>query len=89
MPSHDRWLNESEVCPQEVDRLVIKDFLLPRVPVRYDDWGITIRLETASIDSSDVADVPIQKGTTMFSYEPARSVDCGLMESLLPRLWLW
>ena len=40
MPAHERWLNEDEKWPGETMRWSGDAFLLPRLPVRYDDWGI-------------------------------------------------
>jgi hypothetical protein len=40
MPTHDRWLNEGEKLPAETMRWTPREFLLPRFPYRYDDWGI-------------------------------------------------
>ncbi len=40
MPTHDRWLNEGEKLPAETMRWNGGEFLLPRLPLRYDDWGI-------------------------------------------------
>lgn len=40
MPTHDRWLNEGEKLPAEIMRWSAREFLLPRFPLRYDDWGI-------------------------------------------------
>ena len=40
MPTHDRWLNEGEKLPPETLRWSGNTFLLPRLPMRYDDWGI-------------------------------------------------
>ena len=40
MPAHERWLNEEEKWPSETMRWSGDAFLLPRLPVRYDDWGI-------------------------------------------------
>ncbi len=40
MPTHDRWLNEGEKPPAEITRWTTGEFLLPRFPYRYDDWGI-------------------------------------------------
>jgi hypothetical protein len=40
MPSHDRWLNEGETLPKEIARWSGADFLLPRLPLRYEAWGI-------------------------------------------------
>ena len=38
--AHDRWLNEGEKIPAEALRWSGREFLLPRLPLRYDDWGI-------------------------------------------------
>lgn len=40
MPGHDQWLKEGEVLPKETLRWSGQDFLLPRLPQRYDAWGI-------------------------------------------------
>ncbi len=40
LPSHTRWLNIGESWPDETARWIGHEFLLPRVPLRYDDWGI-------------------------------------------------
>lgn len=40
VPAHDRWLNEGEVWPDEITRWEGEEFLLPRLPLRYDAWGI-------------------------------------------------
>lgn len=40
MPSHDRWLNDNEVWPKESDRWTSDAFLLPRLPLKFDAWGI-------------------------------------------------
>jgi hypothetical protein len=40
MPTHDRWLNEGERLPAETLRWSGTEFLLPRLPLRYEDWGI-------------------------------------------------
>jgi hypothetical protein len=40
MPSHDRWLMTDEPWPNETTRWHGTDFLLPRLPLRYDAWGI-------------------------------------------------
>jgi mono/diheme cytochrome c family protein len=40
MPTHDRWLNDGEKLPAETVRWSGGEFLLPRLPLRYDDWGI-------------------------------------------------
>ncbi|AMV17063.1 DUF1553 domain-containing protein [Planctomyces sp. SH-PL14] len=40
LPAHNRWLNENEKLPEETLRWQGNDFLLPRLPRRYDSWGI-------------------------------------------------
>ena len=40
MPAHDRWLNAGEKLPPETTRWSGREFLLSRLPQRYDDWGI-------------------------------------------------
>lgn len=39
-PAHNRWLNEDEAWPAEVMRWEGDELLLPRLPLRYDAWGI-------------------------------------------------
>jgi len=40
MPAGDRWLYDSESWPNESTRWLGDSFLLSRIPVQYDDWGI-------------------------------------------------
>ncbi|QDU75630.1 Planctomycete cytochrome C [Bremerella volcania] len=40
MPSHTRWLDFDEDYPVEVTRWETSEFLTPRLPLRYDSWGI-------------------------------------------------
>lgn len=40
LPAYERWLNEGESWPKETSRWIGDAFLLPRIPLRYDDWGI-------------------------------------------------
>ncbi|MEW4564524.1 DUF1553 domain-containing protein [Bremerella sp. JC770] len=40
MPSHTRWLDFDEEYPAEVTRWETSEFLTPRLPLRYDSWGI-------------------------------------------------
>ncbi len=40
LPAHDRWLKAGEVVPAETMSWQTASFLLPRLPARYDDWGI-------------------------------------------------
>ncbi|HUR57294.1 MAG TPA: DUF1553 domain-containing protein [Opitutaceae bacterium] len=40
LPAHERWLNDGEKLPPESARWTSGEFLLPRLPLRYDAWGI-------------------------------------------------
>ncbi len=40
LPAYDRWLNEGEQMPNESARWIGDTFLLPRIPLQYDTWGI-------------------------------------------------
>jgi hypothetical protein len=40
MPAHNRWLNEGETLPVEILRWQPEAFLLDRLPLRHDAWGI-------------------------------------------------
>jgi mono/diheme cytochrome c family protein len=40
LPSRDRWFNEGETWPSETTQWLADEFLLPRIPIRYDEWGI-------------------------------------------------
>ena len=40
LPTHERWLREGESWPAETLRWLGDELLLPRIPLRYDDWGI-------------------------------------------------
>ncbi len=40
MPSGSRWLYESETTPAEAVRWLGDSFLLSRIPMQYDSWGI-------------------------------------------------
>src|SRR5581483_10891467 len=40
MPAHERWPTASEPIPQESGRWIADSFVIPRLPVRYDAWGI-------------------------------------------------
>jgi mono/diheme cytochrome c family protein len=39
-PAHNRWLNEGESWSAETTQWEGEEFLLPRLPLRYDAWGI-------------------------------------------------
>jgi len=40
LPATNRWLNEGEQWPIESTRWIGDQFLLPRIPLQYDSWGI-------------------------------------------------
>ncbi len=40
MPAHDRWLKAEETMPAETARWDAQEFAIPRLPLRYDEWGI-------------------------------------------------
>lgn len=40
LPAYERWLNEGEDWPEVTARWIGDEFLLPRIPLQYDDWGI-------------------------------------------------
>ncbi len=62
MPAHDRWLNADEKIPAEVTRWSGTEFLLPRLPLRYDDWGIRASWK-APVLARLAADVNLPPGT--------------------------
>lgn len=40
LATHDRWPRGTETVPAAVAQWTSETFLLPRLPLRYDDWGI-------------------------------------------------
>jgi mono/diheme cytochrome c family protein len=62
MPAHDRWLNEGEKLPAETMRWSGQEFLLPRLPLRYDPWGIRAGWK-APVMMRMAADVSLPPGT--------------------------
>lgn len=40
LEAHDKWPKSAAKMPAETTRWVSPDFVLPRLPLRYDDWGI-------------------------------------------------
>ncbi|EDL59387.1 hypothetical protein PM8797T_29603 [Gimesia maris DSM 8797] len=62
MPASDRWLNAGEKWPQETSRWLGTEFLLPRIPLRYDDWGIRSSWK-APLLVRMAADVKLKPGT--------------------------
>lgn len=62
MPTHERWLYEGESWPAEHSRLETGQFLLPRIPIRYDSWGIRTAWD-APLLVRMAADVELPPGT--------------------------
>ncbi|MBI5768068.1 MAG: DUF1553 domain-containing protein [Verrucomicrobia bacterium] len=62
LPAHDRWLNAGEKLPAETARWDGREFLLPRLPLRYDDWGIRASWK-GPVLARLAADVTLPAGT--------------------------
>ncbi len=62
LPAQDRWLNTGEKWPPETARWVGQEFLLPRLPLRYDSWGIRTGWK-APVLVRMAADVQLTPGT--------------------------
>ncbi|QEG39272.1 DUF1553 domain-containing protein [Roseimaritima ulvae] len=77
MPAANRWLNTNETWPDESIRWHDDAFLLSRVPVKFDDWGIRSSWK-APLLLRIAGDVEIPAGSHRFLVR-ARS---------LSRLWL-
>ena len=77
LPAHDRWLNQGEQWPRETARWHGDAFLLPRIPLRFDDWGIR-KSWNAPLLIRMAADVDLPTGSTRLLLR-ARS---------LSRLWI-
>lgn len=65
LPAHNRWLYYDEQVPNEVLRWEGSEFLLPRLPVRHDDWGIRESWQTPVLVRL-AADVKLPEGKQMF-----------------------
>ncbi len=65
MATHTRWLNEGEAFPEETLRWSGDAFLLPRIPLRYDTWGIRDSWK-APVLVRMAADVSLPAGTHRF-----------------------
>ena len=76
-PSELRWRNEGEAEPKEYLRWTGDSFLLPRIPVRYDDWGIRAAWRVPLLVRM-VADVKLPRGKRKFM----------LRTRALSRLWI-
>ncbi|MCA8996937.1 MAG: DUF1553 domain-containing protein [Planctomycetaceae bacterium] len=77
LPTHTRWLNDGESWPSESTRWTGDLFLLPRVPLQYDTWGIRSGWN-APVLLRMAGDVELPAGTHRFLLR-ARS---------LGRLWI-
>lgn len=77
LPTNSRWLNEGESWPKENARWLGSAFLLPRIPIRYDSWGIRASWD-APVLVRMAADVELPAGKHRFLLR-ARS---------LSRLWI-
>ncbi|MEA3208222.1 MAG: hypothetical protein QOE70_1279 [Chthoniobacter sp.] len=40
LAAHDRWAKAGDAAPAETLRWEAQNFVIPRLPLRYDDWGI-------------------------------------------------
>jgi mono/diheme cytochrome c family protein len=76
LPTHVRW-PEPEEQPAETERWMSQHFLLPRVPRRYDDWGIRSDWQSPLLMRM-AADVPLPQGQRRFL----------LRARALARLWV-
>ncbi|HWL10982.1 MAG TPA: DUF1553 domain-containing protein [Planctomicrobium sp.] len=62
LPAHDRWLNEGETFSPPLITWTGDEFLLPRIPARFDDWGIRTKWN-APLLLRIAADVELPAGT--------------------------
>ncbi len=65
LSTHERWPNVGEIWPEETTRLLGDEFLLPRIPLRYDDWGIRASWQ-APLLLRIAADVDLPRGSQRF-----------------------
>lgn len=65
MPAHDRWLRTGETEPAATLRWLTTRFVFPRLPVRYDDWGIR-QAWNAPVLVRAAADVQLPPGKHRF-----------------------
>jgi len=65
LPAHQRWLNDGESWPDETARWLGTAFLLPRIPLRFDAWGIRTAWK-APVLLRMVADVELPPGKHRF-----------------------
>ncbi len=77
LPAHARWPNEGEQWPSESARWIGDTFLIPRIPLEYDAWGIRSAWN-APVLLRMAGDVPLPAGTHRFM----------LRGRALGRLWI-
>ncbi|MCA9058364.1 MAG: DUF1549 domain-containing protein, partial [Planctomycetaceae bacterium] len=77
LPTHERWLNEGETWPEGTLRWSTNQFLLSRIPQRFDDWGIRTAWK-APVLLRMVGDVDLPVGEQTFL----------LRARALGRLWI-
>ncbi len=65
LPAHDRWPNEGEKWPSESARWIGDTFVIPRIPLQYDTWGIRSAWN-APVLLRMVGDVQLPAGTHRF-----------------------
>ncbi len=65
LPTHERWLQADESWPVESLRWTTDAFLLPRIPLRYDAWGIRDAWK-APVLLRGAADVMLPEGDLRF-----------------------
>ncbi len=65
LPAHQRWLNDGESWPDETARWLGDEFLLPRIPLRFDAWGIRMGWK-APVLLRIAADVELPPGEHRF-----------------------
>jgi mono/diheme cytochrome c family protein len=65
LPAHNRWLNEGEQWPAESIRWTGDTFLLERIPLQYDAWGIRSAWN-APVLLRMAGDVELPAGTQRF-----------------------
>lgn len=77
LPAYNRWPNTAETFPEETDRWFGDAFLLPRIPLRFDDWGVRSSWK-APLLVLMAADVDLPEGSHRFL----------LRTRALARLWI-
>jgi hypothetical protein len=76
-PSERRWLNHGETVDAEIMRWIGDEFIIPRIPLRHDEWGIREGWKVPMLVRM-VADVKLPPGQQRFM----------LRARALGRLWI-